>query len=66
VRLNDEKDKDLSQVVALSPSKGKVELESKRGAMGHYSPKQFTVLTKQEIVELGLLTTKVHPWELLE
>jgi hypothetical protein len=66
VRLNDEKDKDLYQVVALSPSKGKVELESERGAMGHYSANQFTVLSKQEIVELGLLTTKLRPWELRE
>jgi hypothetical protein len=66
VRLNDEKDKDLYQVVALSPSIGKVELESERGAMGHYSANQFTVLTKREIVEMGLLTTKVRPWELRE
>jgi hypothetical protein len=66
VRLNNEKDKDLYQVVALSRSPGKVELESERGAMGHYSANQFTVLTKQEIVQLGLLTTKVRPWELLK
>jgi hypothetical protein len=66
VRLNDEKDKNLYQVVALSPSQGKLELESERGAMGHYSANQFTVLSKQEILELGLLTTKVRPWELLK
>jgi hypothetical protein len=53
-------------VVALSPSIGKVELESERGGMGHYSANQFTVLSKQEILELGLLTTKLRPWELLE
>jgi hypothetical protein len=65
-RLNDEKDKDLCQVVALSSCPGKVELESERGAMGHYSPNQFTVLSKREIVELGLLTAKLRPWELRE